>query len=317
MSHYLARLVARTRGTPPIVRPATTAVTAPDAAGVYWDAELHASPSQLVADRASRPDAPRAPAADPRPQTSRFDARSATRSPLAASPPAPLANFALESLAGEHEAPAGRNVLRASGPASAPQARHDASSPAATVHRAAVAPTTRAGTAETLSLEVDTPRPDSPLAPLLPSSPSTRHDVTTPRRDLRAVHTNAAPDGEGLATRRDTPPLATLALDNSLLDTSPPDSSRRDAAIDVRLPSPANARSSRELDRSQTRASQLDRPAAALVHHDTTTIEVSIGRIEVRIPGARAVASAPGPAPARRPSLDLAEYLRRRDREGR
>jgi hypothetical protein len=56
-----------------------------------------------------------------------------------------------------------------------------------------------------------------------------------------------------------------------------------------------------------------DRARTELVHETSTTVEVSIGRIEVRLPPRTRSAAEPAPAAPRRPAVGLDEYLRARD----
>ena len=307
MSHFLARLAGRALGTIAPLRPASPVVTAPDPAGAAWDERANAAEvSTLVAPgRAAAPPvvAPPAPArseaaaAAPTPRPSAAPAAIEHRPepsgprPAAPAPEVPRAADAPPTRAAAEvvdRAPAVGSVAMPAAPP-APSATIEI-----TVAEAAWTPTVEARSRPAVAADVRPAPPTDPAAPAEPAAPS-RSAFAAPARRASAPPREATPARLVPGGPRAAPPAP-------------------GAAPSLAVSSPAVARGGRDPAVGRDAAVGRDTPLPALPA-STTVVEVSIGRIEVRMPPSKQRAGDAPTAP-RGPAVGLDEYLRRRDAQG-
>jgi hypothetical protein len=321
MSDFLTRLVQRTRGEAAVVRPVSHAVTSPDPTGAAWDEQIavreapplarapHAAlpPLQVpVAAVAVAPSVP-APLSRPDPHRELERASEVQVASIAASDAAPaIADSASSQTAAS---PLALETLAASLPSAAPRV----TVPQPTVASQTVARQTdpRQTVALPLTPAVRTP-PAAPAAPLVPARESKTHSLAesiaarlpsvaappSPRPPSTPVALAPAQPAQALAAEpAPTParpaPLAAAAA----FGVAAPGQIARPVDDPAQLPS-----------RSARRAAET-----ALREH-STRVEVSIGRIEVRLPARPRKAADETPSLAqRRAPVGLAEYLASRE----
>lgn len=294
MSHFLTRIVQRTFGEVATVRPVAPPVTAPDAAAPAWDERVTAREAPLLVSahhslhrgRVDHPTplAPEASFAAP-PSTQRGEP----------TPRDPAAAGEIPSITWDEspESPPPRTASRS--------LSHASAEPAALAPRGALTPQATA-------------RGDTPARPQEPA-----RLVTTARRG--APPAALAGDASEVAASPDRP--APTVLREPSAEATPPTAATLEPARSATTQRSVTAQAAvvrlasapRVTDDSPRARAPQEREAPRVVE-ETTTVEVSIGRIEVRLP-ASARGHAPSSAAAqRRPAVDLAEYLRARETKG-
>jgi hypothetical protein len=340
MSHFLARLVQRTRGETSTVRPVLPAVTAPDPTAAAWDEQLvvrEAAP--LVAPQIARSDPggpswPEATRAEPAAAREILGDELPRSVPMHASmPTASVLHPALAESRAELDAR--RDAFRTSAELAAPSSLPQAASPGAPAWSPA-SPTAWPGTPGTSRAA-----PASRAAPTTLQTTSIR-TTADPARDAAA--TRVPPSAASPAGAADVAPAPIATHIASAIARMAGGETAR-AAMPVDLPGRPDARESNSI--AATGAARLGGPprrvgpaygpisppaladAAArrsaprpgLASHGApeaqfqeaaTTVEVSIGRIEVRLPPRPPTSAGAAPS-TRRPVIGLADYLRARD----
>lgn len=388
MSHFLSRLVQRTRGEVATVRPASHAVTAPDPGATAWDEQVMVRETPPLAQSAhtARLDPPPSPAGvSSREATVRGDAVDAwvappnpaaepelvapDRRPTENAERAVIRESSTNAFDGERttsarpgaallvdpagEAPPFREVMVASSrsPASdgeplvppaitAPQLPAPPERPAppapiagfvhgAPVLRRAVSTTGPRGVA--VEASVPPAAPTRPAGPAGDVVPQTAHAQVVARERMSAL---PHPAGDAIDVARSSPAQGPIATVAPLRERSG-ETQRAGAGSTViapALPAPPGGRTVAQAgqlaapllparkggaaaevsvrDGAARRAQPSREPA---VREAATTVEVSIGRIEIRLPQPPRAAARDAVSSPRRAVVGLAEYLRARD----
>lgn len=304
MSHFLSRLVQRTHGGASIVRPMAHAVTAPDPAAAAWD--------EQVMDR----EAPRfARAPSLRPGWSAIDRLfvSASHPPSARLETAPSlraaaiasreARAAVASLAG-----AGAGAGAAAAEAEAEGAPETAPPPPAEAPGEPMPANAEESTPMLAPLDAPRARPRA-LAAGFASAAAFDDPVIGARVPARprepmadALPRAADPAGSSPPMPAPAPVPGEPLLGEPLLGDPPSDAPPLAGSTAL---APPLARATALAPRGHA--------SAELIHETTTTVEVSIGRIEIRLPARPRAPAEPSSSESSRPAVGLAEYLRARD----
>lgn len=333
MSDFLSRLVQRTRGEAATVRPVSVAVTAPDIGAAAWDERVieHEAPLALSSRAPSPPLLQRARAAAP--QSAVLTAAPARRGaldgefgrmrevepspamvPAAAAPPSSPA--AAEFARALDVVPVSSEPRRQS---ASEETEHPALQPAAPPPAVGVA----VSLVELRELHVPALSSPSALASPLPTptrTPMAAFHVFDDTAGLLAAPSSLPPNAgtrpvPAAPGAQPTPEVRTETVSRRrMLEAEAQSAQRTDgvgAATANAMLTLERAAPRRDLERL-SRAEISARSDSAAVHEHSTTVEVSIGRIEVRVPPARGPVATPAAAP-RRTAMSLSEYLQSRE----
>ena len=318
MSHFLSRLVQRSFGEVATVRPAPLPVTAPDDGAQSWDERVFTSDTPRLVRRAAV-HVSSTPHVSPSLTPPSFFAP-ALGTPPDAPPSAVLADDvppALDALA--TPAPTALTqapVVRATTHEAVASIAARAIPPAPGAPGPDAAPTTAAAVDPSLRGNVKAAPGGASALPgvALAASPAPDRDdgevplrraALTPRAHVHVavVEHDGAPAPAPVAAAPVVAPETALRASSNV-----PPGATPSVAASVRLaPAPPSTRG----------GPGAPQRAAPHVVEDRTTVEVSIGRIEVRLPARSTTPTAAGAAPSRRPAVGLADYLRARDERGR
>lgn len=337
MSHFLSRLVQHTLGEAATVRPAVPVVTAPDTTMAVWDERViarDAPPLAAAAPSARTPlaahaappsyDSPRAvaPFAAPLERQTAPDVV-ARRTRDDASPMAPTAAATAPTATPGEGAPA--PALAASREvAAAPPVVSTVTARALLVTGAVAAP--HPLPARDRGEGDRSPHPakaSGELRTTVAGAPPTGRPTSAGGRPAQA---EGRPRDDGEGRDDDSAPVTAAARDVPPIDgpLARPEAPRVNPAREIVVTREGPRASSRGSDPDRLVTSRRPADVAAVPHgaHDresphlvqeSTTVEVSIGRIEVRLPPAPRAQPAAAPAAQRRPAVGLGEYLRARD----
>lgn len=362
MSHFLARLVQRTRSEVSTVRPALPAVTAPDPTATAWDEQVMVREADPLAAT------PQVPRVDPRGLSSAGLPRAGSRGEQvmtgdglpravparAPTPGAPAPDWLLAQPRDEPDALRDAFVVAAPDAGALPQAALPGApaAPRATQAVESAAPAVLPGTLAVPGTPESLPEPPAawsaaPAAvrgaaatpqttPSLATAEPTRGAPASrvpPSTAARAGATEATPPRDPIAPRtstaiaREAVASTIPALEAHARITAPEARpAAREATAFAPSPEPMLGRPPRQAGPLSlpARFDAAPRPGArpgpallgappGLVRETATTVEVSIGRIEVRLPPRPPASAGTPPASPRRPVIGLAEYLRARD----
>lgn len=287
MSAYLSRLVQRSLGRVPLVRPHTPAITAPDpAVGATDEWSLPEAVVAEVVPPALHRDVP--------------------------SPPSPVEPFPDDGTATARPPPAAypRDPVRA------PDHSIDRAAEAAARPAAPLVPAQPPGALATP--DGHAPVPAVEVVEPVPSMSPPRRPAAVPARPRPAPMARGDEEPATAEARGPVSWASIAPLVHGGTEALVPVTGDRDT---LGLPaSPSPNRPSPPVDRAtlppSARPRPLRRTEGPLSEVPANVVEVSIGRIEVRMPAPRATPSAPSRTSAPRAAVALGEYLRRRDQGG-